>query len=155
MPFIIGFISFNAFMAENQWDKINYTSNTPHFYTGPAEMSGYGLAEAAEKETIKKLELDREKEKLPAIQWENDRQKARCQEYLDKINENFLKARDFSIQGDPCAASDYAKKFLSLVEECERGCPKGFLEKNGYNKSIIKNLNTIFILGEKKCKYRK
>jgi hypothetical protein len=142
-------------MAENQRAKTNYGSNILYFSAAHAGLAGYRLAEAGGKETIKNLEPEARKDALPSIRWENDKQKARCYEYLDKINENFLKARDFSIQGDPCTASDHAKIFLSLVEQCQQDCPEDFLERSGYHKGIIKNLNTIFILGEKKCKYRK
>ena len=115
----------------------------------PFSIFKYGLAMAAEN-----IETGTQEEKTPPIQWESDAQKARCEQYLEHLNEEFVKARDFSILGDPCATSDHAKEFLSLVETSRKGCPERFLESRGFTSRIIKNISTIRILGEERCKYR-
>lgn len=90
-------------------------------------------------------------EKPALIQWENKDQKARCEPYIGQLKDNFLKARYYSIQGDPCVTAKYAKEFMKLVEKCEGECPEEFLEKRGYDDRVIKNLNTLYELGTDGC----
>lgn len=85
------------------------------------------------------------------IKWENKEQKARCEPYIGQLKDNFLKARYYSIQGDPCGTARYAKEFMKLVEKCEGECPEDFLEKRGYDDRVIKNLNTLYNLGTDGC----
>ena len=90
-------------------------------------------------------------EKPAPIKWENKDQKARCEPYIGQLKDNFLKARYYSIQGDPCVTARYAKEFMKLVEKCEGECPEEFLEKRGYDDRVIQNLTTLYELGTDGC----
>ena len=90
-------------------------------------------------------------EKPVPINWENKAQQARCEPYIGQLKDKFLKARYYSIQGDPCVTAKYADEFMKLVEKCEGECPEGFLEKRGYDDRVVKNLNTLHKLGTDSC----
>jgi hypothetical protein len=101
------------------------------------------------KQARKKTEIQKDKVKL--IKWENEAQEAKCNAYLEPLRENFLKTRHYSIQGDPCYTADYAKSFLSVAVDCERDCPKGFMEKKGFTKTIVRNINWLEKSGSERC----
>jgi hypothetical protein len=92
-----------------------------------------------------------EKGKTEAIQWADEDQKKRCEGYLLAIRENIVKARDASINGDSCTSASRAKDFLGGVERARAHCPPGFLEKNDIGPRMVKNLNTLHILGKERC----
>ena len=84
---------------------------------------------------------------------ESKKSEAECQStYLGQLKELLLQTRYFSIQGDPCATAEYAKKFNDLADGCEKECPEKFLEKHGYTPSILRNVRTLNILGVEQCR---
>ena len=101
------------------------------------------------KQTWKKTEVQKDKVKL--IKWENEAQEAKCNAYLEPLKENFLKTRHYSIQGDPCYTADYARSFLSVAADCERDCPKGFMEKKGFTNTIVRNISWLNKSGSERC----
>jgi hypothetical protein len=101
------------------------------------------------RKTLK--ETKARKIKPPAFTWKDQEQKKKCDTYLGRVKEQFLHARYYSIQGDPCTSADHARKFMDLVEKCEQECPEDFLQKIGYTQQIVRNLRLLNELGTKKC----
>ena len=83
--------------------------------------------------------------------WQNEQQKAQCEDLLEELLELFRKARFYSIQGDSCRTALFSKSFLERVEVCRKECPKGFLENMGFNAGIIRNVETLRDLGTQRC----
>jgi hypothetical protein len=86
------------------------------------------------------------------LPWTSEDQKKMCEGLLPGLNENFLKARDASIYGDPCASGEHAGLFLSDADKARKECPEGFLKRNGFHERVIKNVKTLHILGKRRCK---
>ena len=101
------------------------------------------------KEPGEKSKKQKEKEAL--IKWKNEAQKTECNAYLALLKESFLKARYYSIQGVPCGTAENARSFMTLIDNCKRDCPDGFLKKNGYTSRIIRNLSWLEKLGAERC----
>ena len=92
-----------------------------------------------------------EKEREALINWKNEAQKTKCNEYLTSLKESFLKARYYSIQGVPCGTAEHARSFMTLIEQCKHDCPDKFLKENGYTARIIRNLSWLEKLGSERC----
>ncbi|MBW2309012.1 MAG: hypothetical protein JRG73_18980 [Deltaproteobacteria bacterium] len=117
-------------------------------------MSGKVVAQKSERKSGSGVDSGKRSDISSTLAWKNEKQKARCEANKDNLRETLLKARDFAFQGDSCAASDYAKEFLALVETSKRECPAEFLEKHGFTSRVIKNLRAIHELGKKRCRRR-
>lgn len=85
------------------------------------------------------------------VQWKDDEQKSRCESHLARLKECFVRARYHSIQGDSCMTAEHARLFLEVLETCRMECPPGLVERNGYNKKIVRNLNWLYKLGKERC----
>ena len=85
------------------------------------------------------------------IKWDNENQKKVCENYLQHLQEQFLKTRHYSIQGVPCNTADHAEAFMQIADKCEKECPKGLLEQSGYTKRIMRNINWLGKLGNDQC----
>lgn len=127
-----------------------------------AESGGSTLAAEAEKPQPKldrrwiiKMKDEKDK-KMPArkpvaLAWAGKDQQTRCEAYLPALQESFSKTRYYSVGGDGCNTAGSAKAFLDLAMACEGDCPQGFLESKGYSKQILRNVDILHQLGEKKC----
>ncbi len=92
------------------------------------------------------------KEIIPqAINWSSEKQKERCNEYLEDLRSLFLITRHFSIQGASRDTAVSATAFLKSMDTCEQNCPQGLLEHSGYNKRIIRNIRYLEKLGNDRC----
>ena len=90
--------------------------------------------------------------KKPApLKWENDAQRLQCETLLKKVQQNLGKARTYSIRGDTCATARHANSFMDLADRCNKECPDGFLESNGYSEKIVQNVKVLSELGKKAC----
>lgn len=89
--------------------------------------------------------------KKPVFDWTSEYQQRRCEALLGQLIENFRYAKHFSIVGDGCNTAGYAERFMTVKTACEKECPAGFLEKNGYNETIVRNIDTLHELGTKRC----
>ena len=85
------------------------------------------------------------------IKWDNENQKKVCENYLQQLQDQFLKARHYSIQGVPCNTADHAEAFMQIADKCEKECPKGLLEQSGYTSRIIRNISWLEKLGNDRC----
>lgn len=83
--------------------------------------------------------------------WADNEQKIRCESYATALRETFGKARQFSIGGDACSTAHHAKSFMNLIEQCSKECPEGYAESKGYSMQIIRNVDVLRELGEKRC----
>ena len=92
-----------------------------------------------------------QKQQLKRIKWKNEKQKIKCEGYLEPLKENFLKARHYSIQGQACGTAEYSQNFLKIVEKCKQDCPQNFLAQKGYTKRIVRNLSWLEKLGAERC----
>jgi hypothetical protein len=99
---------------------------------------------------------DEKDKKIPArkpvvMAWASEDQQTRCESYLPGLQESFSKTRYYSVGGDGCNTAGSAEAFLNLAKACEGDCPQGFLESKGYSKQILRNIDILHQLGEKKC----
>ena len=85
------------------------------------------------------------------VKWDNENQKKVCENYLQQLQEQFLKTRHYSIQGVPCNTADHAEAFMQIADKCEKECPKGLLEQSGYTSRIMRNINWLGKLGNDQC----
>ncbi len=86
------------------------------------------------------------------LQWNNPEQKERCEALLTPLNLNLSKARDYSIYGDPCSSAEHARLFREDVERVRKECPEGFLKHHAISERTVKNVNTLYIIGKKRCR---
>ena len=91
------------------------------------------------------------KKDLPPLTWSGDEEKKRCEGLLEPLKDHFNKARYYSIHGDSCATAEHSKAFLTHVDSCRKDCPKGFLERNGYNEALIRNVRYLLKSGAERC----
>lgn len=91
------------------------------------------------------------KDKKTHFKWDSSEQEAACRARLPGLNHHLSKARYYSVQGDTCRTGAHASTFLEIVSACEEECPQGFLDAEGYNEGIIRNLRVLRELGEKRC----
>jgi hypothetical protein len=133
---------------EKQPDKSGVTEPPPK--PGSTEKKGQG-----DRRWITRTRPDEKKpapkKDLPPLTWAGDEQKKRCDSLLQPLKENYTKARDSSIQGDSCATAEHSKAFLTYVDSCKKDCPKEFLERNGYDKALIRNLGHLQKSGTERC----
>ena len=115
---------------------------------GKADPSTGKSDTKAPENTTKKPENQKQAER---IKWKDEKQKIKCEAYLGELKENFLKARHYSIQGEPCGTAEYSQNFLKAVEKCKQDCPKDFLAQKGYTKRIVRNLSWLKKLGTERC----
>lgn len=99
---------------------------------------------------------DEKDRKIPArkpvaIAWAGKDQQTRCEAYLPGLQDAFSKTRYYSVGGDGCNTAGSARAFLDLVRNCEGDCPQGFLEAKGYSRRIIRNVEILNQLGQKRC----
>ena len=85
------------------------------------------------------------------LKWKNATQKAGCQANTQPLADAFDRARFYSIQGDRCKTAQYARDFINTAETCQKGCPEGFLERNGYNAQVLRNMHQLKVLGSESC----
>jgi hypothetical protein len=95
------------------------------------------------------------KAKAQEIQWSSPEQKKRCEGYLPAIRSSAAKARDASIEADPCGCASHAKEFQAGTDRAKADCPPGFLEAEGIGPRMVKNLKTLRTLGEERCQAAK
>ena len=86
-----------------------------------------------------------------AIDWSSEGQKKACDGYLKDLRSLFLKTRHYSIQGASCDTAESAAAFLDSMGKCQRNCPEGLLERNGYTERIIRNIRYLEKLGNDRC----
>jgi len=134
-------------ISQKKTEKVNVNKSVKNKHAGKSEP--YKTKSLDKKQARKKTEVQKDKVKL--IKWENEAQEAKCDAYLEPLRENFLKTRHYSIQGDPCYTADYAKSFLSVAADCERDCPKGFMENKGFTNTIVRNINWLEKSGSERC----
>jgi len=91
------------------------------------------------------------KKDLPPLAWADDESKKRCEGLLEPLKDHFTKARYYSIQGDSCATAEHSKAFLTHVDSCNKDCPKDFLERNGYDEVLIRNVRYLRKSGTERC----
>jgi hypothetical protein len=72
--------------------------------------------------------------------WENEKQKSRCELYLEDIRVIFYRTRYYCMQDNACECETYAKRFLDLVKKCADECPADYLAKNGYSHRLLQNV---------------
>jgi len=89
--------------------------------------------------------------KPEVIAWTGREQQARCEAYLNGLQETFGKTRYYSVGGDACNTAGSARAFLDLVGKCEGDCPQGLLEAKGYSRQIIRNVEILHQLGQERC----
>lgn len=87
----------------------------------------------------------------PAIKYESETQREKCESYRQNLKDRFLKARYFSIQGDPCATAEHAKAFVGLVDACPKECPKDFVKKAGFSDRTLRNIKLLYKHGSERC----
>ena len=87
----------------------------------------------------------------PAIRYESKTQREKCESYRQNLKDRFLKARYFSIQGDPCATAEHAKAFVGLVDACPKECPKDFVKKAGFSDRTLRNIKLLYKHGSERC----
>jgi len=87
----------------------------------------------------------------PQVTWTDDAQREKCETTLDMLNNDFRKAKYYSVQGDSCRTSAFAEAFIIKAEQCDKGCPENFLDHNGISKESIRNIRTLYNLGREKC----
>jgi len=85
------------------------------------------------------------------LKWQSKAQEAGCQAKAKSMGDAFARARFYSIQGDRCKTAQYAASFLETADICQQQCPKGFLERNGYNEQILRNMHQLKVLGTESC----
>lgn len=85
------------------------------------------------------------------LEWKNKSQQADCQAKLQPLAGAFDRARFYSIQGDRCNTARYAQSFLKTAGDCQKECPEGFLERNGYNEQVLRNMHQLKVLGTESC----
>lgn len=89
--------------------------------------------------------------KAAALKWKDEEQKKSCETKAAKLREHFLKAREFSIQGDSCSSEQEARSFGEKFEELKKDCPGGFPEQAGFTPKVVRNVKTIQSLGKERC----
>lgn len=85
------------------------------------------------------------------VNWKDEDQKKSCERKAREIREHFLRARDFSIQGDSCSSEEEARSFGEKLQELKKLCPSGFAEQSGFTPKVVKNVRTLESLGKKRC----
>jgi cytoskeletal protein RodZ len=106
---------------------------------------------------IKADETEPADNKQPSQKPKSDQKSAKpkkekiCTNYLDQLQDQFLKTRHYSIQGVPCQTAENAEAFLQLAEKCNSECPEGLLEKSGYTSRIMRNIQFLEKLGNDRC----
>lgn len=86
-----------------------------------------------------------------ALKWKDEKQKISCETKAREIREHFLRAREFSIQGDSCSSEQEARRFGEKLEELKKSCPTGFPEQAGFTPKVVKNIRTLQALGKERC----
>lgn len=118
----------------------------------------YGLAQQAPTGPSKEASgstIPHKSVKGAALQWKDEEQKKSCETKARKIREHFLKAREFSIQGDSCSSEEEARSFGEKLEELKKECPSGFAEQAGFTPKVVKNVSTLQSLGKERCRNSK
>lgn len=85
------------------------------------------------------------------IAWTGKDQMNLCEKRLPGLNEHYSKTRYYSVRGDACNTAASARAFLNLTRSCKGDCPPGFLEAKGYSPQMIRNVETLEELGQKRC----
>jgi hypothetical protein len=91
------------------------------------------------------------KKDLPPLNWANEDQKKKCDALLEPLKESYTKARYYSIRGDSCSTAEHSKTFLTHVDTCKKDCPKDFLERAGYDETLITNVRYLQKAGTERC----
>lgn len=115
----------------------------------------YGLAQQAPSRPTKEASgstVQHKSVKGAALKWKDEEQKKSCEAKAGKIREHFLKAREFSIQGDSCSSEEEARSFGEKLEELNKECPSGFAEQAGFTPKVVKNVRTLQSLGKERCR---
>lgn len=85
------------------------------------------------------------------IDWRDEARKKECVKLLERLREQYLQARYYSIKGDSCATAAHSEMCLELVRQCREKCPDNYLEASGYKHRIIRNWKRLYELGTEKC----
>lgn len=96
-------------------------------------------------------EIPHKSVKEKTLKWKDDGQKKSCEAKAGIIRGHFLKAREFSIQGDSCSSEKEARSFGEKLEELKKDCPSGFAEQAGFTPKVVKNVRTLQSLGKERC----
>ncbi|MEJ5375940.1 MAG: hypothetical protein WHX93_05130 [bacterium] len=86
------------------------------------------------------------------LKWKDEEQKKSCEAKARQIKEHFIKAREFSIQGDSCSSQEQALSFTRKFEELKKECPEGFAEQAGLTPKVVRNVRTLHSLGKERCR---
>lgn len=86
-----------------------------------------------------------------SLKWKDEEQKKSCEARARQIREHFLKAREFSIQGDSCSSEQEAGNFALKLQELKKDCPEGFAEHWGFTPKVVRNVKTLQSLGKERC----
>ncbi|MGQ9857444.1 MAG: efflux RND transporter permease subunit [Thermodesulfobacteriota bacterium] len=89
--------------------------------------------------------------KAEALKWKDQEQKKDCEMMVRQVREHFLKAREFSIQGDSCSSEEEAGNFAVKLQKLKKNCPKGFVEQSGFTSKVVRNVKTLHSLGKERC----
>lgn len=83
--------------------------------------------------------------------WSGKEQKSQCEAYIARLRESYSNVRHYSIHGDSCSTARHARIFLDLIEQCTKECPEGYSGSKGYSAQIIRNVDVLHELGQKRC----
>jgi hypothetical protein len=141
-------ISFTGTFAVAQESGISIPSAVQPAPARPESQDGNLTRETGEAGDLRRGESSMTSRPMA---WENPDQQARCEAYLPRLKQAYGQTRNYSMRGDPCSAARYGKVFMDLVDACQKECPKGFLEANGYSSRSISKANVHYEVGKKKC----
>jgi hypothetical protein len=98
------------------------------------------LALAQTKATTKPRVTPKDASRPAAVIWENEKQKSRCELYLEDIRVLFYRTRYHWMQDNACECETYANRLLDLIKKCKDECPTDYLAKNGYSHRLLQNV---------------
>jgi hypothetical protein len=99
-----------------------------------------GSVLAQTKVTTKPRVTPKDTSRPAAVIWENEKQKSRCELYLEDIRVSFYRTRYYCMQDNAYECEKYANRFLDLVKKCADECPTDYLAKNGYSHRLLQNV---------------
>ena len=85
------------------------------------------------------------------VEWQGAAQQTRCQGYAKALNQSYLNARYYSVQGDRCKTAHYSAAFLKTADMCRTGCPETYMESLGFDNHFIRNMQQLKALGSESC----
>ena len=86
-----------------------------------------------------------------SLAWRDEEQKKACEKLAQEVRQHFIRAREFSIQGDACSSEAQARAFREGLEKIKGECPQGFAEQSGFSPKVVKNVRALETLGRERC----